>query len=68
MSKDQKTVDVITIKRSIEQHKDILAVAEHYSAKYGTMAQTLCVLVRESPLYLAWKEQQAAQGKRGKTK
>lgn len=70
MSDEQKPVDVITIKRSITQHKDILDVVDYYRPKYGTAAQTFCVLVRESPLYLEWQKQQmhreTRKGRRGK--
>lgn len=68
MSNEQKTVDVITFKRTIKQHRDIMKLVDDCGSAAESGATTLARIIRHAPEYLEWQKQQSAQGKRRKAR
>lgn len=74
MSNEQKTVDWIAFRRDITQHKDIIALVDHYATTHESRTQTLARIIRHSPEYVDWLaaaypggfKHAHAKGRRGK--
>ncbi len=53
----------IVIDRKIEKYADVIDAAREYKATYGTAANALAQMVRQSPMYREWARRRRKRSK-----